>query len=419
MKHLIALVLAGAAAVPGWAQTAATDAPPPPAELDRLNQQLQDMQRTLEATRRELQAMKEARVAGPSSLRPTTPMAPTPPTPPTPPVPPVPPTPPTEAGGAVVMRQDGGRRVHYSDVMLTNRDFVVGADEVVDGNARLVRGDLQVEGVVNGDASTTLGDLYINGHVAGNAVTVKGDLELGPKAVVDGDVQVHGGDLRREEGARVGGSIRMQDGPPQGSHTNGRGGVNMEEAMLESAFPLPFAIVLALFGIVMLSVCPKRVDTVGRAFVNRPVQSFLVGLCSFPAMAVLFILSAITIVGPVAAAFSMIGALLMGVVAMALMFGRRVAIGRDYRSRFYPLIVGLLVWFLVSAFAHMSQPLLVVTTLATGVGYIVAIGATFSTGFGKSPFWLRDRLSRQPAGALGVDPRQSYAGTADAYGDIV
>ncbi|HEY3266734.1 MAG TPA: hypothetical protein VGM37_07400 [Armatimonadota bacterium] len=300
---------------------------------------------------------------------------------------------------------------HTGEVNIVNHDYVVEQGTIVDGNARVVRGDLEVRGEVNGDASTTLGDVSVNGHVRGNVTAVRGDVSLGPTAVVDGDVQVVGGDLYQEAGSVVHGKIRNTEEPRVSFPGRVEGGRNfVREAVMNGPFNLPLAFTLLIVGIVLLAAAPQRMDLVGKTFVNRPVYSFMVGIASVPAMAVAAVLSIVTIVGPALVAAAYVGAFMMGVAAMALMLGRRVAVGKTYRSRFYPLTVGLLVWLFATAVSRVSNPLSGLMTAATVLAYIIAIGAALSTGFGASPFWLRDRFSRRAGAFSYVDPTNTYAG---------
>lgn len=43
-------------------------------------------------------------------------------------------------------------------------------------------------GTVGGDAVAILGNNFINGHVQGDVVAFLGDVDLGPAAIVDGDI---------------------------------------------------------------------------------------------------------------------------------------------------------------------------------------------------------------------------------------
>ena len=60
---------------------------------------------------------------------------------------------------------------------------------------------------VTGQVVAVLGSVRINGEVGDQVVAVLGTVELGPKAVVHGDVVTVGGRLRRAAGARVDGSV--------------------------------------------------------------------------------------------------------------------------------------------------------------------------------------------------------------------
>ena len=60
---------------------------------------------------------------------------------------------------------------------------------------------------VTGQVVAVLGSVRINGEVGDQVVAVLGTVELGPKAVVHGDVVTVGGRLHRAAGARVDGSV--------------------------------------------------------------------------------------------------------------------------------------------------------------------------------------------------------------------
>ena len=60
---------------------------------------------------------------------------------------------------------------------------------------------------VSGQVVAVLGSVRIDGEVGHQVVAVLGTVELGPHAVVHGDVVTVGGRLRRAPGAQVGGSV--------------------------------------------------------------------------------------------------------------------------------------------------------------------------------------------------------------------
>jgi len=214
-------------------------------------------------------------------------------------------------------------KVTSGDVVLRSSDYTVSENEIIGGNLRTLSGDLEVLGEVKGDVSTVSGDIDVNGTVRGNVTSVSGDLTLGPDAVVQGGIKLVSGDLRRAEGSQVMGSISGGSGRQVhvGAPFRGHDGFRTESAMFEGPFNLPFFITFLLAGMVMLVAMPRRVDTVGRAFVNRPGHSFLVGLASFPLVGLAILVSLITVIIPIMLAMGFVGAFLMGVCAMALMLG--------------------------------------------------------------------------------------------------
>jgi cytoskeletal protein CcmA (bactofilin family) len=387
MKHLIALFVF-AAALPALAQPppdprvppvpavpaapAAPAAPSAPAatvdaaRVEHLNEEMAALRRQLDEARAQIEQLKGAK---PNVAQPATPTT----------------------------------VVHTGSVSYSGQDYTVPPNEVVDGNVRLVGGDLRITGRVDGDATTSGGDLSVLGHVAGNVATVGGDVSLGPTAVVDGDVQVMGGDLQRAPGSQIHGNVRITGGPSVAGIAHSP---NTAAALIFTPLNLPMAFVLFFVGMIMLVAWPGRMDTVGNAFVNRPVHSFLVGLTSIPA----FVLICLTIVGLFFAPIVWISAFAMGVCAMALMLGRRLVLGRPYKSRIFPLLVGLGSWFLAMAFSRLLGPLFPLMVVATALAYITALGATFSTGFGKSPLWLRERLQGRRHTNSWIDPSETYAG---------
>lgn len=60
---------------------------------------------------------------------------------------------------------------------------------------------------ISGQVVAVIGDVRVDGEVGDQVVAVLGSVELGPHAVVDGDVITVGGRLHRADGARVRGSV--------------------------------------------------------------------------------------------------------------------------------------------------------------------------------------------------------------------
>lgn len=77
----------------------------------------------------------------------------------------------------------------------------------VDEGVVAVFGNARVTGPVRRNAVAVFGDTYVNSRIGENAVAVFGNLELGPDAVVDGDVVAVGGTVTRDPNSRIYGSV--------------------------------------------------------------------------------------------------------------------------------------------------------------------------------------------------------------------
>jgi uncharacterized RDD family membrane protein YckC len=86
-------------------------------------------------------------------------------------------------------------------------------DTTVNGSAGdaavSVFGTTRVNGSVGDAAVAVLGDVYVNGTVGDAVVAVGGNVELGPKAVVKGDIVTVGGTLERDPAAVVKGTVQV------------------------------------------------------------------------------------------------------------------------------------------------------------------------------------------------------------------
>lgn len=72
------------------------------------------------------------------------------------------------------------------------------AGEVTDVIVSVI-GNTRVTGGTVGDATVAvLGNAYVNGHVKGDVVAVLGNVELGPDAIVDGEIVCVGGEVKRD-----------------------------------------------------------------------------------------------------------------------------------------------------------------------------------------------------------------------------
>ncbi|MCC6166583.1 MAG: polymer-forming cytoskeletal protein, partial [Caldilineaceae bacterium] len=117
-----------------------------------------------------------------------------------------------QAGGEQIFRGDlvvEPGRVIDGDVAVYSGDVQVDEGGQIQGNLVVYSGDLEIRpgGSVGGDVTTFSGDIEIAGRVGGNIASWSGDVGLASTARVEGGVSVLSGEIRREQGAYVGGSV--------------------------------------------------------------------------------------------------------------------------------------------------------------------------------------------------------------------
>lgn len=210
-------------------------------------------------------------------------------------------------------------------------DVSVHAEESVEA-AVAVFGDVSVNGRAE-NAVAVLGNVTVNGEVVGNVVAVLGGVELGPRAVVHGEIVTIGGGLEKASGAvvkRGSQEIGAFSGPlPQLQGLRawfrecallGRPlawGEQLGWAWLVAGVALGFYVLLALvFG--------RAVEKCADTFEQRPGRVVLVSLLTLLLTPVVTLLLSITVIGPVLVLLALVLSTLFGRAAMLVLLGRRV-----------------------------------------------------------------------------------------------
>ena len=207
------------------------------------------------------------------------------------------------------------------------------------GNAVVsVLGNTRVNGGTVGHAAVAvLGNNYVNGHVRGQVVAVFGNVELGPDAVVDGDLVCVGGELVRDPKAVVHGNVQNSFG---GHHFAFDGFAAWVGQCLLYGRPLAFGahlmwawwialIYLAVYLFLALIV-PGAVTKCVQTLEERPGKSIVAGLLTLLLTPVVYVLMALTvfiIIGVALIPLFTLGlffAGLLGKVVMLAWLGRRV-----------------------------------------------------------------------------------------------
>lgn len=174
-----------------------------------------------------------------------------------------------------------------------------------------ILGNTRVTGPVGDSVVSVMGSSYVNSRIDGDVVAVLGDVELGPEAVVSGEVTVVGGRLLRDPLASVAGEINtVLMGTVAGSFDGLR--TWMRECALYGR-PLAFVggvgwawgIALGLLALyTIIAVLFRRgVDDCVQTLRTRPGQSAVAALLTLLAVPVLMLILVFTLVGLVAVPF--------------------------------------------------------------------------------------------------------------------
>ena len=269
-------------------------------------------------------------------------------------------------------------------IELPNRDAIRSGNVTVGGGERIA-----------GDVVTLSGNIDVSGTVEGDVVALGGNVLVRPGARVTGSVVAAGGEVELEgglvEGEIVETVLRATEVAPP---------VRGSPVVLA----LAWAGVLAVIGLVALLLARRNLERVAEAVRVRFGRSFLTGmigqLAFFPALLVIIVVLAITIVGilviPIAlVAFltAVAGAAALGFLAVAYASGdsvlRRRRMGRSVSvglALFAGLAIYVAAWIIAAALADVTvlgAVLRAIVGLVTWVALTVGLGATILTRGGS------------------------------------
>src|SRR6266516_3450082 len=198
---------------------------------------------------------------------------------------------------------------------------------------------------VTGQVVAVLGSVRVDGEVGDQVVAVLGSVDLGPHAVVHGDVVTVGGQLRRASGSQINGAVTEVSLGEVGARINAPwldgwgpvyvfGGFRPVARLVGTTFRF---VLLALAGCLALVVARRGVEGSAQRVTDDPVKTTLIGLVAWLLFLPLFVLTAIVL------AISLIGIPLLlllpfAVVVLLLMSvvgfsGTACAVGQWARRR--------------------------------------------------------------------------------------
>jgi len=284
---------------------------------------------------------------------------------------------------------------------------------------------------VTGQVVAVLGSVRVDGQVSQQVVAVLGNVDLGPHAVVRGDVVAVGGRLRKAEGAQVGGNETEVSpgelGPRvhvpwvQGWGPFYFGGFRPVTRLIGTTFRL---VLLAIVACLALVIARRAVEGSAQRVSDEPVRSTLVGLAAcvlfIPVFTLTVVVLAISIVGIPLLILMPFAVLILVLMAIVGFTGTASAVGQWTRRRFgigtapgfgdvclgiliilLPVLVGRVVglagWTLSPVVFLLVGTGLAVEFLAWSSGF----GAVLTNVFSR---WQATRAARATSRASSVTP---------------
>jgi hypothetical protein len=272
-------------------------------------------------------------------------------------------------------------------------------------------------------AVAVMGSVRVDGEVRDAVVAVLGSVDLGPRAVVRGDVVSVGGRVRRQEGARVNGSVTEVAFDEPNIHIDFVPLFDWRNlwwfdrlGSIPRLIGTTFRFVLLLiFVSIAMVVARPTVEASAQRVADNPVKSTLVGLAAqvlvWPLLLITGIVLAISIIGIPLLLLMPFVVLLVILFALAGFSGVAYAVGQGARRRlglgaappFVDLFLGLVVILLpllvarLLALAGWAVTPLVVLLVMTGIAvefaaWSAGFGAVLTNAFSR---WQARRAARQ------------------------
>ena len=218
------------------------------------------------------------------------------------------------AGGNV--RLDG---VVYGKLRAAGGQIRVAREALVDGDASLSGGSVDLDGGVNGDLRAHGESIVINGVVGGDATLAGERIRIGPDARIAGDlIYRSGGPIAVDPHAAISGEILERQKDRRWLRRIGRG-----ETFVGGSFSLG----LVLIGALLILALPRFTREAGAALRDRPLAAGGVGIAMVVGVPLLLLLLVLTVIGiPLAIlfAFGYAALLLLGYLVAAICIGDAV-----------------------------------------------------------------------------------------------
>lgn len=258
---------------------------------------------------------------------------------------------------------------------------------------------------VSGSIASWHGPLDVYGTVTGNAVAIDGDVIVHQGATVRGDAVAVGGHVRLA-GGTVAGEMRTLSAFTVGALAAHAAATPAEATKRSVSLAVGWYLVLAVIGVFTAVFARPNLETVAEQIRSDFSRSLLYGvvaqLAFLPAVSVVIVLLAITIIGVLAIPFAIVGfilgaagAIALGFLAVSYVTGDATMRWRGAVSPYAPppvvqfVLIGLslylVLWMLGGLFAWagwFGVVLRFIAAMVTWVAATVGIGATLASRAG-------------------------------------
>ena len=246
----------------------------------------------------------------------------------------------------------------FGDVLVTDK---------VQGDIDAGFGDVKIEGPVEGDVRAEFGDVYVDAPIKGDVNVGWGDVDLGPNAEISGNLECEGGEITGNRSA-VKGHMMAKGMALDFDESHGPGIIGFLGCIFA-------ALAFAACAVLAAMVAPRPLTSAASRAEESPGRSFVYGLVSLPAVFVLCVVLAVSIVGiPLLLLLvpAYLALLFCGALVAAFFIGTRVLIvtGRYRVGNALAAVVGAMI-LAATTFIPVLGDLLLYSLTLLGTGAII------------------------------------------------
>jgi hypothetical protein len=310
--------------------------------------------------------------------------------------------------------------VRGSDRIITGDSVTIEKGDVVH-DISVLGGSVKVNGKVTGDITVMGGSVRVRegGHVMGDASVLGGSLTVEDGGRIDGDVELVAGSLKRGDKAVIGGEVKgdphlreharkhareqreaareaarsareeakeaaeeareaIEEAKEEAAAASFSSDDDKEEGTVgqlarEAGSSISSMALLFMLGAVLLSLAPKRMETLKLEIASRPMRSFAMGVVGVLMAIVIGIAMCVTIIG---IPFAILGLLLSfvaawGGVCAVLETAGGAVVGHRTKNSYVHLAAGCGLFLLVTAIPYVGGLVFTAVMLA-GIGALVS-----------------------------------------------